>query len=61
MFGVDTATVKVTLWAGGVIVALLALVFARRPRRPRRPSAGDLGPISEQWMAEHKRGGDAAS
>ena len=55
MFGVDTPTVKAALLAGGVVAALVAMVLARRPRRQR---ADDLGAISEQWIAEHKRGRD---
>jgi hypothetical protein len=54
MFAVTTSIVKLTLLAGGLVAALVA-VWLRRPRGPR---AEDLGPISEQWMADHKRGRD---
>ena len=40
---------------GGGVVALLAVLFARR-RRP--PSPSDLGVISEGWIAEHTRSRD---
>ena len=55
MFDVDTPTVKITLLAGGVVAALLVFLFTRRGSGPR---AGDLGPISEQWMADQKRNSD---
>jgi hypothetical protein len=55
MFDVNTPTVKITLLAGGIVAALLVFLFGRRGRGPR---AGDLGPISEQWMADQKRNSD---
>jgi hypothetical protein len=54
MFAVTTSIVKLTLLAGGLVAALVT-VWLRRTRGPR---AEDLGPISEQWMADHKRGRD---
>jgi hypothetical protein len=54
MFGLHTSIVKVTLLAGGLLAALAAMYL----RRPRGPRTEDLGPISEQWIAEHKRGPD---
>lgn len=56
MFEAYTITMKLTLFAGGgLAAALLLILIARRSRAPR---AGDVGSISEQWLADHKRNGD---
>lgn len=40
------------LWVefGIALVAAVVAVLATRPKRPR-----DLGPLSDQWLAQHRR------
>ena len=41
------------LVGGCLVTGLLALLFTRRKRK-REPSPDVLGPVSEQWIADHK-------
>jgi hypothetical protein len=42
------------LFIVGVVIVLAAVAIIPRMRRPGGVSAGQLGWMSEQWLAEHR-------
>jgi hypothetical protein len=52
---VKAQALKIVLWTGSV--GLIAVVLRRLLRR--RPADLNVGNVSEEWLAQHRGGGDS--